>query len=203
MEHCATRNRVGESVFRMNLVSTFLTKRFCGIENEKLNLQDDVLTKEFIESQFMKLRVNGSTQDITTSDDTPLLWVIREELGLTGTKYGCGIAQCGACKVHIDGVGVPSCTMPVADAVGKEVITIEGLGGDGLHPVQQSWIDNAVSQCGYCQPGQIMAAAAFLVTNPNPTEEDVRIALARNLCRCGTYPRIVLAVLDAAKRMRS
>jgi isoquinoline 1-oxidoreductase subunit alpha len=162
-----------------------------------------VLREGFLEPQEMKLRVNGNTQEVTVPDDTPLLWVIREELGLTGTKYGCGIAQCGACKVHIDGVDVPTCTLPAVDAVGTEVITIEGLGAAGLHPVQQAWIDNAVSQCGYCQPGQIMAAAAFLARNQNPTEEDVRVALARNLCRCGTYPRIVSAVLDAAKRMRS
>jgi isoquinoline 1-oxidoreductase subunit alpha len=158
---------------------------------------------KILESLVMKLRVNGKDEEVEVSDDTPLLWVVREELGLTGTKYGCGIAQCGACKVHLDGDDVPSCTLASIDAVGKEIVTIEGLGADGLHPVQQAWIDNAVSQCGYCQPGQIMAAVAFLATNPNPTEDDVRIALARNLCRCGTYPRIVSAVLDAAKRMRS
>jgi isoquinoline 1-oxidoreductase subunit alpha len=155
---------------------------------------------------FMKLMVNGIAQDVQVDADTPLLWVIREELGLTGTKYGCGIAQCGACKVHVDGDDVPSCTLPVSDAVGKTITTIEGLAGKaatGLHPVQQAWIDEAVSQCGYCQSGQIMAAAALLATNPNPNEGDVRTALARNLCRCGTYPRIVSAVLAAAKQMRS
>jgi isoquinoline 1-oxidoreductase subunit alpha len=151
----------------------------------------------------MKLRVNGKDQELAVSDDTPLLWVVREELGLTGTKYGCGIAQCGACKVHVDGKDVPSCNLPASEVVGKEVVTIEGLGEPTLHPVQQAWIDNAVSQCGYCQPGQIMAAVALLKANPNPTEDDVRTALARNLCRCGTYPRIVTAVLDAAKRMGS
>jgi isoquinoline 1-oxidoreductase subunit alpha len=150
----------------------------------------------------MKLRVNGKSQEVAVSDDTPLLWVIREELGLTGTKYGCGIEQCGACKVHVDGKDVPSCNLPAGEVVGKEVVTIEGLGEPGLHPVQQAWIDNAVSQCGYCQPGQIMAAVALLKVNPIPTEDDVRTALARNLCRCGTYPRIVSAVLEAAKRMR-
>jgi isoquinoline 1-oxidoreductase subunit alpha len=158
---------------------------------------------QIVEPRPMKLRVNGNEHEVAASDDTPLLWVVREELGLTGTKYGCGIAQCGACKVHVNGEDVPSCTLPASEAVGKDITTIEGLGVAELHPVQQAWIDHAVSQCGYCQPGQIMAAVAFLSTNPNPTAEDVQIALARNLCRCGTYPRIVTAVLDAAKKMRA
>jgi isoquinoline 1-oxidoreductase subunit alpha len=151
----------------------------------------------------MKLTINGTTAEVDVPADMPLLWVVRDELGLTGTKYGCGIEQCGACKVHVNGDDVPSCQLPVSDVDGKSVTTIEGLGGAGLHPVQQAWIDQAVSQCGYCQSGQLMAAAALLANNPDPTEDDVRTALARNLCRCGTYPRIVSAVLAAAEEMRS
>jgi isoquinoline 1-oxidoreductase subunit alpha len=150
----------------------------------------------------MKLSINGATQEVDVDADMPLLWVLRDELGLTGSKYACGIQQCGACKVHVDGVAQPSCGLPAGEVVGKDIVTIEGLGANGLHPVQQAWIDDAVAQCGYCQSGQVMAAAAFLAKNSNPTEDDVRTALARNLCRCGTYPRIVAAVLKAAEVMR-
>jgi isoquinoline 1-oxidoreductase subunit alpha len=151
----------------------------------------------------VKLNVNAKTHNIDVPDDIPLLWVLRDELGLTGTKYACGIQQCGACKVHVDGLAVPSCGVLAADVEGKEIITIEALGGQLLHPVQQAWIDESVSQCGYCQSGQLMAAAALLAKNPDPTADEVRTALARNLCRCGTYPRIVAAVLKAAEALRS
>jgi isoquinoline 1-oxidoreductase subunit alpha len=149
----------------------------------------------------MKLSINGKPEEVDVADDMPLLWVLRDELNLTGTKFSCGIEQCGACMVHVDGQAVPSCKLPASAVTSKEVTTIEGLGGDGLHPVQQAWIDGAVSQCGYCQSGQLMRAAQLLAENPNPTEDDVRDALDRNLCRCGTYPRIVSAVLRAAKAM--
>jgi isoquinoline 1-oxidoreductase subunit alpha len=151
----------------------------------------------------MQLSINGTTQEVDVDADMPLLWVLRDELGLTGSKYACGIQQCGACKVHIDGEAIPSCGLAAGDAIGKDIITIEGLGAGGLHAVQKAWIEDAVAQCGYCQSGQVMATAAFLAKNPNPTEDDVRTALARNLCRCGTYPRIVTAVLKAAEMMGS
>jgi isoquinoline 1-oxidoreductase alpha subunit len=132
----------------------------------------------------------------------PLLWVLRDTLGLTGTKYGCGVAQCGACTVHLGGVAVRSCQVAVAD-VDAEVTTIEGLGTpERLHPVQAAWIDHQVAQCGYCQSGQIMQAASFLAQTPTPTDDEIDAALDGNLCRCGTYPRLRLAVQDAATRMQ-
>jgi isoquinoline 1-oxidoreductase subunit alpha len=149
----------------------------------------------------MKLQINGKSREVNVADDMPLLWVLRDELNLTGTKFSCGIEQCGACMVQVDGKAVPSCKLPASTVTSKQITTIEGLGGDGLHPVQQAWIDEAVSQCGYCQSGQLMRAAQLLAENPKPTEDDVRQALDRNLCRCGTYPRIVRAVLRAAKAM--
>jgi isoquinoline 1-oxidoreductase subunit alpha len=145
-----------------------------------------------------KLNVNGTTHDVQVEDDTPLLWVIREHIGLTGTKYGCGIAQCGACTVHMDGAAVRSCSLPVSAAEGKQITTIEGLARSGtLHPVQKAWADVDVPQCGYCQSGQIMAAAALLQNNPNPTDHDIDAAMT-NICRCGTYQRIREAVHLAA-----
>ncbi|MEZ5559973.1 MAG: (2Fe-2S)-binding protein [Pseudomonadales bacterium] len=149
----------------------------------------------------MRLTVNGQTREVTVvHDDTPLLWVLRDHLALVGTKFGCGIAQCGACTVHLDGVPVFSCSVPAAAAEGREVTTIEGLGGpDGrLHPLQQAWIDYDVAQCGYCQTGQIMRAAALLEQNPNPSEDDINQAMAPNLCRCGTYNRIRQAIASVA-----
>lgn len=150
----------------------------------------------------MKLSVNGAVRDVDVEDDMPLLWVLRDELGFMGVKYGCGIAQCGACTVHIDGEAVRSCQVAAADVWG-EVTTIEGLGTpDTLHAVQEAWIDHQVAQCGYCQSGQIMQAAAFLSQNPNPSGEEIDEAMDGNLCRCGTYPRIRAAVKAAALKLR-
>ena len=150
----------------------------------------------------MKLNVNGETHEIDVEDDMPLLWVLRDELRITGPKYGCGIAQCGACTVHIDGVAVRSCQMPASAVTGK-VTTIEGLGEPAaLHAVQEEWINNQVAQCGYCQSGQIMQAASFLDLNPNPTDDQIDAAMSGNLCRCGTYPRIRDAIKAASVKMQ-
>ncbi len=146
----------------------------------------------------MKLRVNGKEHDVSAPDDMPLLWVLRDVLGLTGTKYGCGMAQCGACTVHLDGHAQRSCVLPAARAVGHEITTIEGLDPHGAHPVQKAWAELDVVQCGYCQPGQVMAAAALLKEVPHPTDADIDNALSANLCRCGTYQRIRAAVHHAA-----
>ncbi len=149
----------------------------------------------------MKLNVNGTEHEIDVEPDMPLLWVLRDELGITGPKYGCGIAQCGACTVHVDGLAIRSCQLAAADVDGK-VTTIEGLGTpDALHAVQDAWIEHQVAQCGYCQSGQIMAAASFLDFNPSPTDEDIDAAMSANLCRCGTYPRIRAAVKTAAAKL--
>ncbi|MBI5742103.1 MAG: (2Fe-2S)-binding protein [Nitrospirae bacterium] len=145
------------------------------------------------------LHINGKTHIVDVSPDIPLLWVLREHLGLLGAKYGCGIAQCGACTVHIDGKARRSCRTPVGDALGKEITTIEGIPDD--HPVKMAWIDDDVPQCGYCQPGQIMAATALLKEKPEPTDEDIDIAMAGNLCRCGTYQRIRRSIHRASKMM--
>lgn len=148
------------------------------------------------------LNVNGTDYEI---DDrhatTPLLWVLRDEIGLTGTKFGCGIAECGVCSVHVDGQLVKSCNVNAASAVGRSVRTIEGLSDDKSHPVQVAWIANTVPQCGYCQSGQIMAAVALLERNPNPTDREIDTAMQDNLCRCGTYLSIRAAIHDAAERM--
>jgi len=148
-----------------------------------------------------KLSVNRKEYEVAVQPDTPLLWVIREHIGLTGTKYGCGIAVCGACVVHVDGEAVRSCRTPVADIVGKEITTIEGLSPDGTHPVQKAWIEDEVPQCGYCHSGQIMTAAALLAENPNPTDADIDDAMADNICRCGTYQRIRRAIHRASRMM--
>tara|TARA_B100000401_G_C52634203_1_gene637556 strand:+ start:195 stop:662 length:468 start_codon:yes stop_codon:yes gene_type:complete len=146
----------------------------------------------------MKLTVNGQDIDIDVRPDMPLLWVLRDKLKLTGTKYGCGIAQCGVCTVHIDGEPVRSCVLPVSAVSGK-VTTIEGLSGDGeLHPVQTAWMEHDVAQCGYCQAGQIMSASALLNKNGNPTDDDIDRAMSGNYCRCGTYVRIRSAIHEAA-----
>ncbi len=147
----------------------------------------------------MKLRVNGSEHDVPAPEDMPLLWVLRDLLGLTGTKFGCGMAQCGACTVHVDGRSVRSCVLPASAVKGRSVTTIEGLSANGLHAVQRAWIEADVVQCGYCQPGQIMAAAGLLAAKPNPSDADIDAALSTNLCRCGTYQRIRAAVHRAAE----
>ncbi|HEX9945322.1 MAG TPA: (2Fe-2S)-binding protein [Thermoanaerobaculia bacterium] len=146
----------------------------------------------------MKLQVNGKEHDISVPADMPLLWVLRDVLGLTGTKYGCGMAQCGACTVHLDGRAQRSCVLPASRAVGHRITTIEGLDPQGGHPVQRAWTELDVVQCGYCQPGQIMAAAALLTEVPRPSDADIDVALSGNLCRCGTYQRIRAAVHRAA-----
>ena len=145
-----------------------------------------------------KLQVNGEAVELDVSPDMPLLWVLRDKLKLTGTKFGCGIAQCGACTVHLDGNPVRSCVLPVSAVTGP-VTTIEGLATDaGLHPLQTAWIDHDVPQCGYCQAGQIMSAAALLASNKNPTDDDIDTAMAGNYCRCGTYTRIRAAIHSAS-----
>ncbi|CCQ17426.1 Isoquinoline 1-oxidoreductase alpha subunit [Rhodococcus sp. AW25M09] len=147
-----------------------------------------------------KFYVNGASVSVDLPDDMPLLWALRDELGVRGPKYGCGIGVCHACTSHLDGQEILACVTPVSEVVDKEVTTIEGLAdGDVLHPVQQAWIDEDVSQCGYCQPGQIMAAVALLKRTPDPTDED--IDTIENVCRCGTYPRIRRAIKAAAKAM--
>ena len=145
------------------------------------------------------LNVNGQRRASEADPKTPLLWVLREELGLRAAKYGCGIAQCGACTVHLDGEAVRSCVTPLARAAGRKVTTLEGLSGDRSHPVQRAWLAEQVPQCGYCQPGQMMTAAALLARIPHPTDADIDDAMAGNLCRCGTYLRIRRAIHRAAK----
>ncbi len=146
----------------------------------------------------MKLKVNGVEKTINVESDTPLLWVIRDELGLTGTKFGCGAGLCGACTVHLNGSAIRSCITPVAAVLGENISTIEGLADDNgeLHPLQQSWIKHNVPQCGYCQPGQLMSAASLLAQNANPTDDEIEAAMAGNICRCGTYSRIKAAIKD-------
>ena len=146
------------------------------------------------------LNVNGTSHTVNVEPETPLLWVLRDSIGLTGTKYGCGIAQCGACTVHIDGQSLKSCSIPASAAVGKQITTIEGLAKGGkLHAVQQAWVEVGVPQCGYCQSGQIMAAAALLERRKNPSDREIDQAMAGNLCRCGTYQRIREGIRRAAK----
>jgi isoquinoline 1-oxidoreductase alpha subunit len=147
----------------------------------------------------LNLKINGSTHTVVVEEDTPLLWVLRDHLGLVGTKYSCGIAQCGACTVHLNGAAIFSCTMPVSSVGSDEITTIEGLSEEGDHPVQKAWEEIDVAQCGYCQSGQIMNAAAFLKKNPSPSMEEIENAMNRNLCRCGTYHKIREAVAKAAK----
>ncbi|MEO7331174.1 MAG: (2Fe-2S)-binding protein [Minicystis sp.] len=145
--------------------------------------------------------VNGVSRSVDVPEDVPLLWVLREELGLTGTKFGCGIALCGACTVHVEDSPVRSCVTPVGEVAGKRVLTIEGLGATALHEVQKAWIAENVPQCGYCQSGQILSAVALLRKKPRPTDEDIDAVLDANLCRCGTYPRIRRAVARAAEAL--
>ncbi|WP_333714204.1 (2Fe-2S)-binding protein [Yoonia sp.] len=150
----------------------------------------------------MQMTINGTAHQIEAEADTPLLWVLRDHVGLTGTKYGCGIAQCGACTVHIDGLAARACQVPVGTLEGADVVTIEGLAApETLHPVQEAWIETQVAQCGYCQSGQIMQAAALLADDPNPSDETIDAVMSGNLCRCGTYVRIRAAIRLAQAKM--
>jgi aerobic-type carbon monoxide dehydrogenase small subunit (CoxS/CutS family) len=149
------------------------------------------------------LTINGTTHEVDVEPETPLLWVLRDSIGLTGTKFGCGIAQCGACTVHLDGQPVRACSTPAASAVGRQITTIEGLSSDASHVLQRAWIEHTVPQCGYCQSGQIMSAAALLARNPNPSDNEIDAAMAGNLCRCGTYSRIRQAIHRAAELAQS
>ena len=148
------------------------------------------------------LQINDKTYTVEADPKMPLLWAIRDLAGLTGTKYGCGIAQCGACTVHLEGTPVRSCSIPVSAAVSKNITTIEGISADNSHPVQKAWIAEQVPQCGYCQSGQIMTAVALLKKNPKPTDKDIDIAMQGNICRCGTYPRIRKAIHSASELMQ-
>ena len=149
------------------------------------------------------LTINGKTHALSVAPETPLLWVLRDHLDLTGTKYGCGIGQCGACTVHVNGEAMRSCALPIAAAEGAQITTIEGLSKEGDHPVQLAWQEIDVPQCGYCQAGQIMSAAALIKNNPSPSDADIDAAMQGNICRCGTYPRIRQAIHSAAKKARS
>lgn len=146
----------------------------------------------------LNLNINGNKQTVDIDPKTPVLWVLRDHLDLVGTKFGCGMAQCGACTIHVDGNAMRSCILPVSQIENKEVVTIEGLSEDGDHPVQKAWLEHDVAQCGYCQTGQIMNAAAFLKGNPTPSDEEIESAMQGNICRCGTYLRIKAAVKAAA-----
>lgn len=154
---------------------------------------------------MIELKINGETRQFDVDPETPLLWVIREQAGLTGTKFGCGIAQCGACTVHLNGRPVRSCVLPAKAAVGQEITTIEGIVSDEgkLHPVQKAWLSGQVPQCGYCQSGQIMSAVALLKNNPSPTDSDIDAAMSGNICRCGMYGRIRKGIKTAARAMQA
>ena len=147
----------------------------------------------------LTLNINGEKKQVDVDPNTPLLWVLREDLDLVGTKYGCGMSQCGACTVHLNGAAVRSCVFPVSAVANQPITTIEGLSEDGDHPVQKAWLEEDVAQCGYCQPGQIMSAAALLNNNPSPTDEDIDLAMSGNICRCATYVRIKKAIKKASK----
>ncbi len=149
--------------------------------------------------KIFSISINGKTHEVNADPSTPMLWVLRDHLDMTGTKFGCGIAQCGACTVHLDGVAVRSCQLPIAAIDGQEVTTIEGLSENADHPVQQAWLEHDVPQCGYCQAGQIMTAAALLKQNSNPNDQEIENAMHGNICRCGTYTRIKAAVKTASK----
>lgn len=151
----------------------------------------------------MELTVNGTTYEVEASPDMPLLWVLRDELGITGVKYGCGVAQCGACTVHVDGEAMRSCQLALGDLAGGEITTIEGLGTpDAMHALQEAWVEHQVAQCGYCQAGQIMQAAALLDMSPAPSDDEIDQVMSGNLCRCGTYPRIRAAIHTAAAKLQ-
>lgn len=148
-----------------------------------------------------QLKINGQSREVNADPATPMLWVLRDHLGLVGTKFGCGVAMCGACTIHLNGVAMRSCQLPVSAVGNQSITTIEGLSENGDHPLQEAWIEHDVPQCGYCQAGQIMNAAAFLKSTPNPTDADIEAAMNGNLCRCGTYTRIKAAIKTAAARM--
>lgn len=148
------------------------------------------------------INVNGESRNVDVASDTPLLWVLRDSLGLVGTKYGCGIAQCGACTVHVNGTAVRSCSLPVSAVGGNKITTIEGLSKDGNHPVQQAWMEVDVPQCGYCQAGQIMSAAALLSKTPSPNDQQIETAMNGNICRCGTYHRVKEAIVLASNKLK-
>jgi aerobic-type carbon monoxide dehydrogenase small subunit (CoxS/CutS family) len=145
------------------------------------------------------LKINGTNRTVDVDPATPVLWVLRDELNLVGTKYGCGVAQCGACTIHLEGTAIRSCSLPVSAAEGKDITTIEGLSENGDHPIQLAWLEHDVPQCGYCQAGQIMSAAALLAKNPNPTDKEISAGMNGNICRCGTYVRIHKAIKTASK----
>jgi len=159
-----------------------------------------ILTKQFKIMAKYTLNINAKNVQVDVDADTPLLWVLRDSLGLVGTKFGCGIAQCGACTVHMNGAAVRSCTIPVSSVKESKIVTIEGLSADGNHPLQQAWKEVDVPQCGYCQTGQIMSAAALLKKNPKPTTEQIETAMNGNICRCGTYHRIHEAIVLASTK---
>ena len=148
---------------------------------------------------IFNLKINGKNQEVDVDPTTPILWVLRDHFNLVGTKYGCGIAQCGACTIHVDGTAMRSCVLPIQSVSDKSITTIEGLSEKGSHPVQKAWLQHDVPQCGYCQAGQIMSAAALLKDNSNPSDEDIDDAMHGNICRCGTYTRIKAAIKTAAK----
>ena len=150
---------------------------------------------------IFNLNINGTSKQVDVDPNTPMLWVLRDHLDLVGTKFGCGIAQCGACTIHLDGNAVRSCQLPVSAAEGASIITIEGLSEKGDHPVQQAWLEHDVPQCGYCQAGQIMSASALLASNPNPSDTDIDNAMNGNICRCGTYTRIKAAIKTASQKL--
>lgn len=150
---------------------------------------------------IFNLNINGKSMQVDVDPATPVLWVLRDHLALVGTKYGCGVAACGACTIHLDGNAVRSCIMPVSSVGGSKITTIEGLSENGDHPVQKAWLEHDVPQCGYCQAGQIMSASALLSNNPNPSDEDIDNAMNGNICRCGTYLRIKAAVKTAAQNL--
>lgn len=182
-----------------------------GVFAVHLSLRDGIISKHIVahahrliastsassEHPMINLTINGHQHSVEVSDDTPLLWVLREELNMTGTRFGCGKALCGACTVHLNGAAVRSCQLPVSAAEGQDLTTIEGLGGD--HPVQKAWLEENVPQCGYCQSGQIMSAIALLAQNPHPSPADIKESMSGNICRCGTYPRIQKAILRMAQ----
>lgn len=150
---------------------------------------------------IFNITINGKKQQVDVAPETPMLWVLRDHANLVGTKYGCGIGQCGACTIHLDGVATRSCSVPVSAAADKKITTIEGLSEKGDHPLQEAWIEHDVPQCGYCQAGQIMNAASLLKTNPTPSDQDIDAAMNGNICRCGTYVRIKAAIKTAADKM--
>lgn len=169
------------------------------LDKKFTNLKE--LTKHNSNMASYSIKVNGKTHQVDVDADTPILWVLRDHLKLVGTKFGCGIASCGACTIHADGTAIRSCSLPISAVNDMELTTIEGLSKDGDHPVQEAWLEHDVPQCGYCQAGQIMHAAAFLENNPNPTEEEISQAMNGNICRCGTYIRINQAIKTAASKM--